>query len=465
MKSKNVSGTIKHFKGSVSKEERYKYGAAIRESCPLESHAELNATERQDPVSLHIESDKQRMASLLPIRYERIMQSPFTFYRGSAGLMASDLSKAPSTKMYLQACGDCHLLNFGGFATPERKLVFDINDFDETSVAPWEWDLKRLAASFAIAGNDKEYSISECREAALTAANSYRAHMREYSQMSALQIWYSQINLTDLIKSGRIRDAKQFNPIQIKKAIKREPHHRDFIKLAYSKKGQPKIKDIPPLIYHFEGEKQQEFYRQAEAAFHRYLKTLSHDRRALLQRYSIYDAAIKVVGVGSVGTRCGIMLLLSATGDPLFLQFKEARQSVLEPYLGKSKFANQGQRVVEGQKLMQSASDIFLGWTHDDSGQQFYVRQLRDAKVKPILEDMGHNTFLTYARSCGWALARAHARTGDPAVISGYMGKDDTMDEAIAEFSLAYMKQNEQDFLLMQDALKGGSIPKLNTNI
>jgi len=463
MKSKKASGVTKHFKGSVSKEDRYKYGKSLRELCPIESHAELNIKDRQNPVNLHLESDKGRMSALLPIRYERMMESPFTFYRGSAALMASDLSQVPSTKMYLQACGDCHLLNFGGFATPERKLVFDINDFDETSVAPWEWDLKRLAASFAIAGADKKYSEEECREAAIVVANSYRIHMLEYSEMSALQIWYSQINLKDLIKSGKIKDAKQFDPERIKKAIKREPHKRDFIKLAYSKKGQPKIKDAPPLIYHFDNDKQTEFFRQAENAFYRYLKTLSHDKRTLLERYSIYDAAIKVVGVGSVGTRCGIMLLLSATGDPLFLQFKQAKQSVLEPYIGKSKFANHGQRVVEGQKLMQSASDIFLGWTHDDTGQQFYVRQLRDAKVKPVLEDMGHNTFLTYAHSCGWALARAHARTGDPAIISGYLGKDDDMDQAIGQFSIAYSKQNETDFLLMQDAINTGNVPNSNT--
>lgn len=461
MKTKKATGVIKHFKGSVSKEDRYKYGNTLRETCPVASHAELNISQRPDPINLHLENDKGRMAALLPIRYERMMESPFTFYRGSAGLMAADLSLLPTTKMYLQACGDCHLLNFGGFATPERKLVFDINDFDETAVAPWEWDLKRLAASFAIAGADKKYSESECQEVACAVANSYRIHMREYSGMSALQIWYSQINLKDLIKSGKFRNAKQFDPEKIKKAIRRQPHEREFVKLAFSKKGQPKIKDSPPLIYHFDDAKQADFFTQAEGAYYRYLRTLPHDRRTLLKRYSIYDAAIKVVGVGSVGTRCGIMLLLSATGDPLFLQFKEAKQSVLEPFTEKSKFANQGQRVVEGQKLMQSASDILLGWTHDDAGQQFYVRQLRDAKVKPVLEDMAHNTLLTYAHSCGWALARAHARTGDPAIISGYLGDDDAMDQAIAEFSLAYMKQNEKDFLRMQNAITKGNIPNI----
>lgn len=464
MKSKKALGIIKHFKGSVSKDDRYNYGKSLRDTCPIASHANLDLAERPDPIAMHLESDKGRMSSLLPIRYERMMESPFTFFRGSAGLMASDLSQLPSTKMYLQACGDCHLLNFGGFATPERKLVFDINDFDETSVAPWEWDVKRLAASFTTAGFDKGFSQAESQAAAFAVANSYRIHMNEYSEMSALQIWYSQINLKDLIVSGKIKNAKQFDPAQIKKAIKRQPHIKDFTKLVYAKNGQPAIKDIPPLIYHFKDEKQAEFSRQAESAFYRYLKTLPNDRRTLLQRYSIYDTAIKVVGVGSVGTQCGIMLLLSATGDPLFLQFKEAKQSVLEQYIGKSQFKNHGQRVVEGQKLMQSASDIFLGWTHDDTGKQFYIRQLRDAKVKPILEDMEYSTFLTYAKSCGWALARAHARTGDPAIISGYMGNNTAFEEAIAQFSMLYMQQNNVDYLRMKREIDRGGIPYAPSN-
>ena len=453
MKSKKASGILKHFKGSVSKEDRYSYGRSLREQCPIDAHALTAIPDRENPIDLHLKSNKGRMSSLLSIRQERMMESPFTFFRGSAGLMAADLSKVPSTKMYLQACGDCHLLNFGGFATPERKLVFDINDFDETSIAPWEWDLRRLAASFAIAGIDKGFSRSESEAAALLTSNSYRTHMNEYAEMSALQIWYSQINLTDLIKSGKIKKAKQFDPEQIKKAIRRQPHIKEFAKLTYSKNGKPAIKDFPPLIYHFESDRQAEFHRQAECAFKRYLKTLSTEKKTLLQRYNLLDTAIKVVGVGSVGTQCGIMLLLSATGDPLFLQFKEAKESVLEPFIGKSKFSNHGQRVVEGQKLMQSASDIFLGWTYDDTGKQFYIRQLRDAKIRPDLENMTYDTFLTYARSCGWALSRAHARTGDPAIISGYMGKKSFFDEAIAQFSIDYMHQNNEDYLLVKDSL------------
>ncbi|MDV6167013.1 DUF2252 domain-containing protein [Flavobacterium sp. DG1-102-2] len=456
MKSKKASGIIKHFKGNVSRDDRYNYGRSLREQCPVESHASLDIIDRINPIDLHRESDKGRMSSLLPIRYERMMESPFTFFRGSAGLMAADLSQLPSTKMYLQACGDCHLLNFGGFATPERKLVFDINDFDETSVAPWEWDIKRLASSFAIAGINKGFTTTESQAAAFAVANSYRIHMSEYAEMSALQIWYSQINLKDLIQSGKIRNAKQFDPSQIKKAIKRQPHVKDFTKLVYTKNGKPAIKDFPPLIYHFKDARQEEFSKQAESAYYRYLKTLPNDRRTLLQRYSIYDTAIKVVGVGSVGTQCGIMLLLSATGDPLFLQFKEAKQSVLEPFIGKSMFSNHGQRVVEGQKLMQSASDIFLGWTHDDTGKQFYIRQLRDAKVKPLLENMEYSTLLKYAHSCGWALARAHARTGDPAIISGYIGNNNVFEDAISQFSMLYMNQNNIDYLRMKNEIEKG---------
>lgn len=450
--------SLKHFKGSVSKAERYAYGASIRKHSPIETHSLLVIEEAINPNAIHLENVQNRIHSLIPIRYERMMESPFAFYRGSAALMAKHLSQQTSTKMYLQACGDCHLMNFGGFATPERKLVFDINDFDETSVAPWEWDLKRLAASFAIAGKWKEFSATEYSEATWTVANSYRIHMNEYSGMSALQIWYAQINLTDLIKSGKIKNAKQFDPKKLKKAITAEPHKKELNKLAYSKNGNPRIKDIPPLLFHVAPEKEELFFTQAEQAFNRYLKTLPHDKRALLQRYSIKDVAMKVVGVGSVGTWCGVMLLMSATGDPLFLQFKEAGKSVLEDYFGRSKFKHHGQRVVEGQKLMQSASDIFLGWTSDDTGRQFYIRQLRDAKIKPVLEDMDYKTFLTYAHSCGWALARAHARTGDPAVISGYMGNSEDLENAIVKFALAYLKQNEIDYQMLKTALAKGDI-------
>ncbi|MFP5439021.1 MAG: DUF2252 domain-containing protein [Bacteroidia bacterium] len=442
-----------------SKAERHKLGKTHKKLYPITSLADFNTDCRPDPISLLKANSAGRMHSLLPLRYERMSDSPFSFYRGSAAVMASDLSLAPSTNMKLQICGDCHLLNFGGFATPERKLVFDINDFDETAVGPWEWDVKRLAASFAIAGRDKGFTELECNEAAWTAVNSYRKHVAEYAEMSALQIWYAQINLKELISSGKVKEMKQFDPKEIKKAVKRIPHQKEFAKLTRNKLGHPKIKDNPPLVFHVPKDKEAEFFTEAQIAYSRYLRCLPHDRRTLLSRYTIQDVAMKVVGVGSVGTFCGILLLMSATGDPLFLQFKEAHQSVLEPYTGKSKFKYHGQRVVEGQRLIQSATDIFLGWTADAAGRQFYVRQLRDAKVKPVLDTMEREIFLRYAKSCGWALSRAHARTGDAAVLKGYMGSDDLFEDTIARFAMGYADRNEKDFGLLQHAMKHGILP------
>jgi uncharacterized protein (DUF2252 family) len=442
-----------------SKADRHKYGKSLKNLYPIATLGETVIRCRTNPVDILKENSKGRMAALLPLRYERMAESPFAFYRGSAAVMASDLSLLPSTNMKLQICGDCHLLNFGGFATPERKLVFDINDFDETATAPWEWDVKRLAASFVIAGRDKGFTDLQCREAAWTAVNSYRNNMAEYAKMSALQIWYAQINLTELIKSGKVKEFKQFDPKQVKKAFKRAPHEKEFAKLTYSKKGEPRIKDNLPLIFHVPKEREARFFDEAQTAYKRYLRSLTHDKRILLSRYTIKDVAMKVVGVGSVGTFCGVLLLMSATGDPLFLQFKEAHQSVLEHYAGKSKFKYHGQRVVEGQRLIQSATDIFLGWTTDAAGRQFYVRQLRDAKIKPVLESMEHDIFLRYAKSCGWALSRAHARTGDAAILKGYLGQDEHFEDVIAGFAMAYADQNEKDHALLQHALRHNILP------
>lgn len=443
-----------------SKKTRKKIGKAQKKLYPI---ASLNAIEtkcRPNPIDILKETSAGRMQSLLPLRYERMSASPFSFYRGSAAIMASDLFLAPSTNLKLQVCGDCHLLNFGGFATPERKLVFDINDFDETSTAPWEWDVKRLAASFTIAGRDKGFSDHQCQEAAWTAVNSYRKHMAEYAEMSALQIWYAQISLKELINSGKIKKMKQFDHREIKKAIRRIPHQKEFAKLTHNKLGYPVIKDNPPLIFHVPKEKQASFFAEAENAYCRYLRSLSHDKKILLSRYNIQDVAMKVVGVGSVGTFCGILLLMSTTGEPLFLQFKEAHQSVLEPYAGKSKFKYHGQRVVTGQKLIQSATDIFLGWTSDAVGRQFYIRQLRDAKVKPSLDTMDHDIFLRYATSCGWALSRAHARTGDAAILNGYMGLDELFEDTISKYAMNYADQNEKDYEALLHAIKHGLIER-----
>lgn len=447
------------FEQAVSKAERYELGKALRKQCPRENQAFFEPHAKRDPIKIILDGSKGRIESLLPIRYGRMMESPFAFYRGSAGVMAADLAKTPSTGINIQICGDCHLMNFGGFASPERKMIFDINDFDETSVAPWEWDVKRLAASFVIGGRWKNYTKGECEEAAWMVANSYRQHMAEYAKMSALQVWYSHLDLKKLIKAGKNEELKKYRLKRLEKAINREDHEKEFAKLTFIKGRHARIKDDPPLIYHADTiQDEREFLRRFENAFRDYMALLPYERQVLLSRYKLQDIAMKVVGVGSVGTFCGIALFMSATGEPLFLQFKEAFNSVLEPFAGKSRFENCGERVVVGQKLMQSASDMFLGWTKGEAGRHFYIRQLRDAKVKPILEMMDADDFSGYARACGWALARAHAKSGDASVLQGYMGDSEEFEEAITKFSAAYSDQTEEDYEALLKAIKKGKI-------
>jgi uncharacterized protein (DUF2252 family) len=459
MNSKKPTKNI--FDSGVSKAERFAKGKAIRNKTPRAIHREWKpAKNREDPVAILINTSVGRVESLLPIRYSRMMESPFSFYRGAAAIMAADLAGTQNTGIELQLCGDCHLMNFGGFATPERKLVFDINDFDETLPGPWEWDLKRLATSFTIAGRWRNFSSKICKEAAWLVADSYKRHMLEYSKLSALQIWYAHIDLADLIDLGSDDEIKQFQKKRLKKAAEYTAHEKEFAKLTYREGKRARIKDEPPLIYHLTGEEGERMLQQAEAVHKKYVKSLSEDKRILLNRYSVHDIVIKVVGVGSVGTLCGISLLMSSTGEPIFLQFKEARQSVLEPHLKtKSIYKHQGERIVMGQKLMQSASDMFLGWTDGESGKFFYIRQLRDAKVKPVLEVMKAKNLMDYARACGWVLARAHARSGDASVLSGYMGKNKEFANAIADFSVSYANQNEADYKKMLDAVKSGRLP------
>ncbi|MGE6356958.1 DUF2252 domain-containing protein [Flavobacterium sp. NPDC079362] len=448
------------FDPAASKAKRFDKGVAVRKVTPRSAHHEWNPSEnREDPIAILIETSIGRIESLLPIRYRRMMESPFAFFRGSAAIMAADLAQTPNTGIDLQLFGDCHLMNFGGFATPERKLVFDINDFDETFPGPWEWDLKRLAASFVIAGRWKKFSNKTCKEFAWNVADSYKRHMLEYSKLSALQIWYADIDLAELIDRGGDEDIKSFQQKRIKKAGEYTAHEKEFAKMTYQEGSRARIKDDPPLIYPT-GEEGKRILKEAETIHNRYLETLSDEKKVLLSRYSLHDLAIKVVGVGSVGTLCGISLLMSATGEPIFLQFKEARKSVLEANVkAKSKCTHQGERIVMGQKLMQSASDMFLGWTNDDNNKFFYMRQLRDAKVKPVLEIMKSKNMSDYAKACGWALARAHARTGDPSVLSGYIGKNNEFANAIAKFSISYANQNDSDYNKMLEAIKEGRLP------
>ncbi|WP_343696271.1 DUF2252 domain-containing protein [Flavobacterium sp.] len=461
MIEKSADKTEISFDPSASKAERYEKGAAIRKIVPRSSHQEWTASEdRKDPIDILIKTSVGRIESLLPIRYRRMMESPFAFFRGAAAIMAADLEHTPNTGINLQLCGDCHLMNFGGFATPERKLVFDINDFDETFQGPWEWDVKRLAASFAIAGRWRKFSNKSCKEFAWNVADSYKRHMLDYSKLSALQIWYADIDLAELIEFGKDEDIKEFHQKRIKKALEYTAHEKEFAKMTYQDGTRARIKDEPPLIYHLSGDEENYTLKEAKLVHKKYLESLSEEKQILLNRYSMHDFVMKVVGVGSVGTLCGICLLMSATGEPIFLQFKEARKSVLEEHVKiKGKYKHQGERIVMGQKLMQSASDMFLGWTDGEGGRYFYIRQLRDAKVKPVLEIMKEENMTDYAKACGWALARAHARSGDPSILSGYIGDSNEFADAISKFSILYADQNESDYNKMTMAVKEGRIP------
>lgn len=445
----------------ASKAERYDNGAAIRKIVPRSSHQEWAPPEdREDPIDVLVKTSVGRIEDLLPIRYRRMIESPFAFYRGAAAIMAADLANTPNTGMHLQLCGDCHLMNFGGFATPERKLVFDINDFDETFPGPWEWDVKRLATSFAIAGKWRKFSSKDCKAFAWHVADSYKRHMLDYSKLSALQIWYADIDLAELIDLGKDEELKEFQQKRIKKAAESIAHEKEFAKMTYLDGTRAKIKDDPPLIYHPSRDEVSYTMREAKQVHKRYVESLPEDKQILLSRYTMHDFAIKVVGVGSVGTLCGISLLMSATGEPIFLQFKEARKSVLESNVKiKAKYSHQGERIVMGQKLMQSAPDMFLGWTNDDKGKYFYIRQLRDAKIKPVIEIMKTENMTDYAKACGWALARAHARSGDPSLLSGYIGNNNEFANAISKFSILYAHQNELDYNKMVEAVKEGRLP------
>jgi uncharacterized protein (DUF2252 family) len=443
----------------LSRKERKAAGQALRDKCPRRSHATWRAARNlRDPVELLIQSSKDRIPNLIPIRYGRMMQSPFAFYRGAAAIMAADLALTPTSGIRVQACGDCHLMNFGGFGTPERRIIFDINDFDETLPAPWEWDLKRLAVSFVLAGRNNGFKEAESRKAALRCTQSYHEHMLCYAEIGALEMWYQRMdNMVTCIRSTKWKKIVQK---QIAKAATRTVAEYDFPKLASVKNGQVRIKDNPPLIFHPTEAGTAEYNQLVEDAFRCYRETLADDLKTLLDRYEVKDVAVKVVGVGSVGTRCAILLIMTGDGEPLFLQVKEAHESVLEPYAGKSVYSNCGQRVVAGQRLMQAASDMFLGWT-EQLGRHFYVRQLRDIKIEPLVEIFDSRALADYGEWCGWALARAHAKSGDAATISGYLGNSSRFDDAVSSFAVAYADQNDRDYEALLKAIRVGKIAVL----
>jgi hypothetical protein len=402
-------------------------------------------------------SEQGRIPKLLPLRHGRMVRSAFTFYRGSALAMAADLATTPSTGVRVQCCGDAHLCNFGGYATPERKIIFSVNDLDETLPAPWEWDVKRLAASFVVACRDNQISDSAGKDIAATCVRSYRESMAEFSEMKTLELWYYAMGPETLAGMDDPNIRKRVMKRIAQESAKSRGEEL-FPKLVDHMGDIPLIKDTLPTIFHDELNPPGTVSKILQSSFNGYRDTLPHSYQSLLNRYAIYDAAVKVVGIGSVGTSCWVLLLMARENDPLFLQVKEARASVLEPYAGKSECSNHGQRVVNGYRMMQSASDMFLGWTRGKT-RDFFVRQLRDVKIAPRIETFGKYELGLFAQWCGKALALCHARSGTPSVLSGYMGNSDTFDRAIADFSVDYANQNERDHEALHRAVRSGKVP------
>ena len=445
--------------GYMSADERRATGKALRDATPRAAHGGWKPPkDRRDPIELLLESNEGRIPELIPIRFGRMSQSPFAFYRGAAAVMAADLASTPASGLRVQACGDAHLMNFGGFATPERNIFFDINDFDETLPAPWEWDVKRLAASIVVAARHLDFLDSDAAKAATEAVCAYRERMSDYASMRALDVWYDRIDLDRVLKVLPSRAEVERVRQRVEQARRKSLPESLFPKLVEHFGSAPRIKDEPPLIFH-PTDKQAPGMRTGYAeALEGYRKSLPEHIRVLFDRFQLFDLAIKVVGVGSVGTYCALGLFMAADDDPIFLQVKEARRSVLEPYAGNSVHKNHGERVVAGQRLMQAASDIFLGWTRGVIGRDYYFRQLRDAKISAVLEDWDLTTLKEFGKLCAWALARAHARSGDPAKIAGYLGSNTTFDDAVCEFAVEYADQNVRDYRGFVKGIREGRI-------
>ncbi len=451
-------------------DERAAAGKAARSEVERGVHGEWEpSADRADPVDLLEEQGSTRVPELVPIRYGRMLVSAFTFFRGAAYLMASDLANEPRTGLDVQLCGDAHLSNFGVYAAPDRRLVFSVNDFDETHPGPFEWDVKRLVASFEVAGRDRGFDGKTRREIDLAAARGYREAMRSFAGMGTMDLWYTRLDLDDLIPriSGQAtrEQRKRFEKNVAKTRAK--DSLRALGKLTELVDGERRIVSDPPLIVPIEDVAEGTEAEQVNAFVHgvirSYRRTLAGDRRRLLERFRYVHAARKVVGVGSVGTRAWVVLLLGRDDeDPLMLQAKEAEASVLEPFLGASAFSNHGQRVVEGQRLVQSASDIMLGWIRvdapDDVTRDFYIRQLWDNKGSALVDVMEPSAMKVYAETCGWTLARGHARSGDPVAIASYLGGGKAFDHAMADFADAYADQNERDYEALSDAAASGRV-------
>ena len=441
----------------LSVEERTERGHALRTNCARVSHGEWTAPKgRRDPIEILIEQGAHRLPNLLPLRYSRMRATPFAFLRGSAAVMAADLATMPSTGLRMQAAGDCHCLNFGGFATAERRLAFDINDFDETAVAPWEWDVKRLATSFAVAALDR-FDAPTRSGLAAEVGRSYRQTMADMAAMPVLDAWYRALTLEDDATAA----AAGITTHDLHKAGKALIHAVEIADVRHHGESVPRIVDVPPLVYHPPADEAAAFHDDVEAMIPGYASSLTPERRTLLARYRLADTAYKVVGVGAVGTLCGIMLMVSGNGEALYLQFKEATASVLEAYAGPSAYSHPGESVLRGQRLLQAAGDILLGFTTGPRGRPVYVRQLRDAKIKPQIEAMEAKDMHRYAATCGSVLARAHSRSGDAVMLTGYLGKNDEFDKAIAAFALSYAEQTRKDHTALADAIADGRLPAL----
>ena len=457
------TGTVEQ----LSRADRAARGKDARTAAPLESHAEFRPSVARDPVGLLLGQAESRVPELVPVRHGRMLVSPFTFYRGAALPMAADLATTPASGLRVQLCGDAHLSNFGAFASPERRLVFDVNDFDETLPGPFEWDIKRLAASLAVAGRDNGFPAKARRKIVLAAAEGYRTAMRGFAKQPLLEVWYAHLDIEQAI--GQFRSQVKAKRFKAAEGLLARAHTRDSTqalgKLTTVVDGRRRIISDPPMIVPveevFADVQADALYEQLRAVLDTYQRTLQSDRRHLLEQFTMVQVARKVVGVGSVGTRAWIVLMDALDGvEPLFLQAKEAQPSVLAEYTGRSQYDNQGERVVAGQHLMQAHSDIFLGWTHatgaDKVDRDFYVRQLRDWKFSAPIEQMIPEGMTVYARLCGWTLARAHARSGDRIALAAYLGGSAKFDQAIAGFAETYADQNERDYAALQAAVKEG---------
>ena len=457
-------GTVEH----LSRADRVAQGKDARAVAPLESHAEFSPGRGRDPVGLLLGQGKSRVPELVPVRHGRMLVSPFTFYRGAALPMAADLATTPASGLRVQLCGDAHLSNFGAFASPERRLVFDVNDFDETLPGPFEWDVKRLAASLAVAGRDNGFPAKARRKIALAAGEGYRTAMRGFAEQPFLDVWYAHLDIEPAIAEFRSQvKAKRYKLAQTMLA---KAHTADSMKaldkLTTVVDGQRRIISAPPMIVPIEevfaSVQADAIYELIRTELGKYRRTLQSDRRHLLEQFALVQVARKVVGVGSVGTRAWVLLMDAADGvEPLFLQAKEAQTSVLAEYCGRSQYSNQGERVVAGQHLQQAQSDIFLGWARvanplDGVERDFYVRQLKDWKFSVPIEMMLPEGMTLYARLCGWTLARAHARSGDRIALAAYLGGSGKFDQAIADFAETYADQNELDYAALEAAVKDG---------